>query len=634
MFEAFKVGVTIALTNQVSKGLSAIGRDLALNAKQIDKTRASYAKLGRDTIKMDLQFAQATRKVNAFNASMRQMKILTGAGLVTGAAGYAMLKPLGAATKAAEEYAHQLNILKMGGLTQVEMAESVGLAWKTAHEIMTSNPTGNLRNILDLKNITGSLAEAKQLLPIVTKIQAAMAASSESRISGHAQEIGFSMGKALDMIGAVKDQNELMKQAAMMSKVVVATQNRVTPAMFQSVFQYARQGKFDMSDEFKYEILPSLMLEAATGKGGGGGSKGVGPMIAAMYRVTNQGYINKKSLPEWASLGIVSPGTALKTTTSGTTVGPMKDAAGAASKPFQWVNEVLVPSIRAKYGQNITDQFIRAEINGLYRGNQLAASGAVEFFEKKTNFDRDQKIIRKAMNYEDAFKEAMKNDPNTARAAAAAQWETLQTLIGLRIIPILLPALHKLANGLNALSQWAERHPIRFNWLVYGFTALGAAMAFGGAVMLLRAGFMGLKLALGMGKGGLIGGVGRLLPLLLGPLGLVAAITAVGLAVYAWRKEILDFIDSFDFGKKLHEEISEGGLKGKRAPWLTPEFSVVPPKGSGNGTVIVKNYMDGRQIGTGVAHVFNKEASRPAASSQMFNIGMTPAQAGGMIKVF
>ena len=125
---------------------------------------------------------------------------------------------------------------------------------------MTTTPTANLKSILDLRNITGSLEEARKLLPIVTKIGAVMAASSEGRISGHADDIAFSMAKALDIIGAVKDPAELTKQAEMMGKVITAMQNRVTPQMFQSVFSYARQGKFDLGDQFKYEILPTLML--------------------------------------------------------------------------------------------------------------------------------------------------------------------------------------------------------------------------------------------------------------------------------------------------------------------------------------------------------------------------------------
>src|SRR6185312_15257825 len=102
-------------------------------------------------------------------------------------------------------------------------------------------------------------------------------------------------------------------------------------------------------------------------------------------------------------LGLVDGSTALKTTTSGTTVGHLKDAALAASNPFLWVNQVLVPAIREKYGTNSSDEFIRTKINEVMRGNQLAASLAVEFFTKQNNYLRDQKIIAGAMGFSQAY---------------------------------------------------------------------------------------------------------------------------------------------------------------------------------------------------------------------------------------
>ena len=414
MTDVYKIGVSVVLGNLVSAELLKIGE----------------------------QFGLVNKKVLGLNASMALLAI---GGIA--AIGFA----LKGAIKSSSEYAHQLNIMNMAGLSQVEIANAVGAAWKNSSTVMTTTATDNLKVLLDLRNVLGSMPEAMAMLPTVTKIQAVMSSSSEGKIRDNADSIAFGMAKALDTIGAVTPE-KMQHEAEMMSKVVTAFQGRVQPNQFQSVFTYARQAKFDMSDEFKYEILPSLMLEMSQGHGGaGGGSRGVGPMLAAFYRVTNQGYINKKSLGAWKELGYVDASSALKTTTTATTVGAMKNAGLAAANPFQWV-EGLVEAIHKKYGP-LSDQDMRAKLNELFRGNQLAASLAVEFFTKKSNYLRDQKIIKGAMGYTEAFDTAEKNDPYMGLKEMESQWENVKIAFGTNFQPVVVPTLHFIAEFFNYMGN-------------------------------------------------------------------------------------------------------------------------------------------------------------------------------------
>jgi len=414
MTDVYKIGISVVLGNLVSAELLKIGS----------------------------QFGLVNKEAKALNATM----------LGLAATGVAVLGvAIAGSLKSSMEYAHQLNIMNMAGLSQVEVANAVGAAWKNSSDILTTTATGNLKALLDLRNVLGSMPEAMAMLPVVTKIQSVMASSSEKRVSDNAEGIAFAMAKALDTIGAVTPE-KMKTQADMMAKAMIAFQARITPQQFQSVFTYARQAKFDMSDEFKYEILPSLMLEMASGHGGGGGgSRGVGPMLAAFYRVTNQGYINKKSLGAWEALGYVDASTALKTTTTGTTVGAMKDSGLAASNPFQCM-DALVEAIHKKYGP-ISDQAMRAKLNELFRGNQLAASLAVEFFTKKTNYLRDQRIIKGTMDPDTAYATAEKNDPYMALKEMNAQWENVKIAFGNNFEPVVIPTLRFLVEFFNYMGH-------------------------------------------------------------------------------------------------------------------------------------------------------------------------------------
>ena len=309
--DAYTVYIKLALQNQVSAGLLGMsGQFTKLNA-QADILQARLKSIG----------AMA----------------MVGAGMLFG--GIVGLSMFDKALKHGEEYAHQLNIINMAGVSQVDIANAIGDAWKVTGKVITTTATENLRMLNDMRIVFGDMGEARQALPLVAQMQAVLMSSKEGKEAAQDKDFAFSVAKALDIIGAVKNKEEFMTEANMMAKTVTAFQGRVTPKMFQSTFAYARQAKYALDNEFKYEILPTLMMEyAMSGSGAGGGSRGVGPMIAAMYRMTNQGYINKKALPELERVGLVKKGSALKTTTSGTTVGSDDALSGDKQQRFGMAN--------------------------------------------------------------------------------------------------------------------------------------------------------------------------------------------------------------------------------------------------------------------------------------------------------
>lgn len=279
MFDPYKIAVKVTLANEVSAGL----------------------------VLMSGQFTAASAKAEIFAAKLKAIKslaIVGGGMLFAGIIGFDMTSKL---VKPALEYQHQLNILHIAGLSQIEINEAVAASWKNTSDVITTSATNNMKSFIDMRNVLGNTQEALSILPMVTKMQAVLMSSKEGAVTAESSDFAFNVAKALDIIGAAKNPVDFVRQATEMSKVVTALQGRVTPQQFQMVFAYARQAKLALDDEFKYKYLPSLMLEYSRKTGGGGGSRGVGPMLAATYRFTNQGYINKKSLPELVALGLVDP---------------------------------------------------------------------------------------------------------------------------------------------------------------------------------------------------------------------------------------------------------------------------------------------------------------------------------------
>ncbi|MDR3453819.1 MAG: hypothetical protein P4L96_13665 [Rhodoferax sp.] len=476
-FDAYKIAVKISLITNAASVLGLMSQGLVKTDKEAKGLQKSLGLIG---------------------------PAMAGIGIAGLALFDKMIKP-------AENYTSQLVKMNMAGMKQAEIAEAVGDAWKLAGQNMTTTATGNLKALLDLRNVTGNMEEARHFLPIMQRMQTVLSASKDGGVGGKADDLAFGAMKALDIRGAINDPAKLGAQADLMTRVIIGTQGRVTPQMFQSVFNYARQAKFAMSDDFAYKILPTLMLENAN-KGGGGGSRGVGPQMAALYRFTNQGFVNKKALPLLGALGLLTGGT-IGTTTSGTTTGPLKDAGLSASNSFEWFNKVvddrILPYLKKNH-QEATDANVLNVINMMTRGNQLAGSILGEYFMKRKNFERDRKLFEGVMSPEDAYKTAMTKDPATARRALSASWENFETSLMMNVAPLVVPALNSLATGLNVLGDWARKYPDLTKSLIISFGALSAAMAIGGTLATVTLGMKVMSAALGETAGaGLTGILGK-----------------------------------------------------------------------------------------------------------------------------
>jgi hypothetical protein len=595
MFTAYRIAIAVSLTNQVSSVLGLIARDFA-------KTELAAQGLKRE---------------------LKSIALLTTTGAMLGGLGYAGLRLTESLVKPATEYAHQLNIMNMAGLSHVEIAQAVGDAWRNTSAIITTTATSNLRMLLDLRNVLGNLAEAQAALPIVSKMQAVMASSSEAGVRQVASDnFAFSLAKALDIRGAATNPARFESEAGAMAQVITAFQGRVTPQMFQSVFAYARQAKFGLSPEFAYQILPTLMLEYAQGQNSqGGGSRGVGPALAAFSRLTLQGYINKKAMPELQALGLLDAHSALRTTTSGTTAGPMTAAGLAAANPFMWVQSVLMPAIERKFGGHATQQQITQEILSITRGNQLASQIILEFALKSSNFLRDQGIIRGAMPYGQAYQQAMRNDPNFAYSALGAQWENLKTAFGTTVIPIIVPGIIALTKALNDFGRWAQEHPRIAEDLTVSFTALSGAMAIGGTVLVLSQAFKAL---------GLILSVGGLAPAALSALGVNLGAVAVGfarmagpLALVAGALALLgpskSFTESQEDWLHAHGLGDKSGAGSRLGGWVDSVAEAI--KRALHGTSV---QMDGKEVGKIVSDHQADEMSKPPADTARVDNRVAP----------
>src|SRR5271169_5780650 len=110
MFEAYRVGVSLALQNQVSGVLGLIARDFV---------KVDYA-------------------AKRLRGTLKEIKLLGLSGAIVGGAGFLGLGLIGKAVKPASEYVHQLQLAKAAGMSQLEIAKATTAAWEATGQVMTT----------------------------------------------------------------------------------------------------------------------------------------------------------------------------------------------------------------------------------------------------------------------------------------------------------------------------------------------------------------------------------------------------------------------------------------------------------------------------------------------------------------
>lgn len=595
MFTAYHVRVLISLTDHVSASLSHISRQFAVTATQATAAQRALNATGVSSIALHRQITAANSAAASLQARIAATRALAGTGILLGGAAFLGFEAIKHAVKPAMEYAHQLNIMNNLGMTQKEIAEAVGAAWKNTNTVITTTATENLRTLVDLRNILGdkgqmtaagrltpiSMEMAYSMLPTLTRLQAAIMSSTVPAVAAQGKDDKFiySMAKALDIRGAATSPEKFQRESDLMSRAIIGMQGRITPDNYMQAFIYARQQKFQLTDQFLYERgMPTLLLEQ-----GGGGQRGIGPMLAALNRYFVQNIHGGQAVKEAIDLGFVESDPFTKKGKPNPNA-HMKWADLALTDPYSLAVDKVLPAILKKH-PGADETTIIKEVNLAFRGNQLLADLMTRFIHQQINFLTDQRAIAQTLPTGQVYQQALLRDPETALRAFHAQWENLMVAFGSGMIPIIIPTLMTAAEGLNAFTAALRGSPILLTTVTYAFTALTAALGFSGLVYTLRAAFAGLSVVLAAGGfvtiaglAGTLGGIATAL-LVLGAAAIAFSNTPLGRSFFPNWGGWPDGAGSLDSRpRKWGDPVTGGAWEAKPGesfinPWATEGLS-------------------------------------------------------------
>ena len=601
--EAYKVGITIALTNHVSKALMLMQKDFTRTDAQAVKLKNTLHAIEKTALK----------------------------GALMGGVGYAMLAPLKAGYEAAKKYEQAFNQFK-----QINLGDAINRdadKFATGANVIGASATDLMGTVRDLHTALGDYDMAKALAPKVAQMKWA----NQSVFGGHGMDFSErqlqAMEKIIEMKGGFHGPADFMLQANMMQRVIGGTGGMVKPSDYMQFIKTAGVSGRLLSNESFYYAMEPLIQEMS------GGRVGTGTMSA--YNNLAQGRSTVRAATEMMKYGLLDP-SMVEYTKIGTIKrikpGGLAGMDEFTSNPYGWMNDVLLPSLAKK---GVTSEKDVLNAMGAIFGNRTGSSLFSLMFAQREKIEKNMAISKNAMGVDQVIDTALKS-PQGAEVALGLAWEDLKRVAGESLIPVVIPALLGLRAALKSFQLWAERNPAVMKGLTYALGGLGTALLFSGSVLTLKAAFMGLSMVLGLGGGtGLIGGFGKLakliggsgvgligkvagLGLALGPIGLVAGLIAAAGAVYMFRKEIADLAE-----KPLRwlgdvTGVSDGYARGQS--YIADRIGQ-PPQRQGAPTTLLVN-LDGKTIAHATIPHLDNALSRPSTGTGYFDIGKTMASPG------
>jgi hypothetical protein len=596
MIEAFRVGITIALMNRASSVLGVIARDF-------NKTDAHAARLQR---------------------TMKQIGILTIGGGILAAGGMAGFHMIGKWADAATEYEQafaRFQTLNLGSTVNRDADK-----FAQATQLMGVSATDLMVTVTDLHTVFGNYSHARAMAPMIARMEFANKA-----VFGDATKFdriqALNMGKVIEMRGGFKSEEEMKRQADFMQHVMSGTGGRVMPTDYLAFLKTSGvAGCLQGNQNFYFQMEP-LIQEM-------GGSR-VGTALMSAYNNLGQGRTTVRTARELERLGMVLPGAAEYNKLGQLNrikPGGVKGGDLVASDPLTFLRTVLLPTF-AKKGIS-GEKAILNEIATIFT-NRTAASLFSLIYLQAAKIDKNMGVNARAKGITALGQEADKT-PAGIEAKANKSWENLKIQLGLKVLPIILPMIDKLADGLQYLAGAAEKHPGLAKWLVISAMGLSALAVVIGGIAVVAGGIMLIAAATG---GAVAAGTVLVIT------GIAAGITILGGAIIAWWPQIKGFFGWIaekagqawkwavtDPAHKFHATMDKWANIGPDGTSKSGSAFAASAKSVPNGvskrsvTVHLTNntVVDGRVVAQVVTRHQGDIAARPGKGPSSFDTHMSP----------
>jgi hypothetical protein len=452
MTDVYRIGVSMALTNNVSQILGVIARDFMGVRGEVSKTEAAMSRL---------------------------RGVMLGVGSVL--AGGAILSGMGKLVEHGTKLVHQQALMAEQGMTVREQAEATAAAYKTASDVMGTNVSRNAALVRELRGVLGNTGDALTALPQFAKAGTLL----ESLKGGKAGENSLQvLAKALELRGdLINAQTGKIDPATLRAgldqafRTMSASGGLISANDLMGVMKQAGPMARMMTAQQFYDTAFSAIMEM--------GGQRAGTALSAVGRAIYGGIMPKRNAMEFERLHLLDPNAVEHLGAGATRINP----AG-----FRGLDELNKKGLLAYVQDVIKPAMDRVGIHSqadeqkeLYRlfPTETARRMIGLFLQQAETVRRDIGLRAGAQGVDQAYDTGLKEDPTIKMKAFKEAWDNLMTSLGAPLVTPATNALVWLAKEVNQATLFFSQHPDGVR-IVGEFTAaLGGLLVLGGSIQVM-----------------------------------------------------------------------------------------------------------------------------------------------------
>jgi hypothetical protein len=417
-----------------------------------------------------------SRTITSMQKTMHTLKPV--ASTSAGAGGmYGIHEIIRETVRATADQAHEAVRMDVSGMSESEIAEAEKLSGELSQRYRSLSQTTIMHSLRNMRAIVGTYEEAAKILDPVLKLRVIAQGAQPEHVEELAEDFD-KLVKGMEIKGVTMDPDKFRSYMQGMAKAINVFGDTLRPTDYYEMFKYGRQSTQNLSEKFMLETAPTLAQEL--------GGSSAGKAMSSFYQAIVGGRIKEQSVKEMEKLGLINEDKVVRTKTGsikGLLPGGVKGADLAASDPYAWVNERLLPALTT---HGITSQEdIQAVIATIFQQGtaaQMASIFATQQSRVKKDWDRVHES--KGLEAADIFQS---NDPGVVWAGMTEQFKNLLAAAGSPLVKPAVDGMHAIASGIVALENAAHEHPVAGTLGLSGATVGGTALS----AWLLRKGIQG-----------------------------------------------------------------------------------------------------------------------------------------------
>ena len=355
-----------------------------------------------------------------------------------------------------------------------EKATKEAIQYAKAMQTFGTSTLDNLELIRDGVTAFADVHHAQMVAPTLAKMKFANAAMYGD--SGAENEKKFmDMLKVIEMRNGLKSEKAFQEQANIIQQVITATGGRVQAEEWLNVIKTGGIAAKGIENQAFYYKLEPLVQEM-------GGFR-VGTAMMSAYQNVYQGRTTKRAANNLLNLGLIEDPSKLKHDKAGQIsfldVGAIKGAELFKKDQFAWMEQVLVPQLKAK---GITKEGDIIDAMGSIFTNRTASNLFAQMYLQREQIHKNAKLNAGADNIDQLNNKAM-GTTTGKEIEARANLHDAYLKFGTTILPIYTKAIETATGALQSFNGWMERNPTLAKILGVGLLGIAASLvAIGGTL--------------------------------------------------------------------------------------------------------------------------------------------------------